>query len=98
MPWWQDCHDVDMLRGVYKYGFGNYQQIKDDPRLSWLEMSDKVWPPPEKITIRFKKLLAEFHKPRNFKEVPKELHTGLTIMQKIDVILQLLDRPMPSTT
>ena len=45
-----------MLWGVYKYGFGNYQIIKDDHRFSWYEV-DKPWPLPERITKRLKKLL-----------------------------------------
>jgi hypothetical protein len=47
------------MRGVYKYGFGNYQLIKENHRMSWIEMNDKVWPPPEKITKRLKKILSE---------------------------------------
>jgi hypothetical protein len=57
VQWWQLCHDIDLLRGVYKYGFGNYQMIKENQRMSWVEMNDKVWPPPEKITKRLKNLL-----------------------------------------
>ena len=30
--WWQRNNDVDLIAGVYKYGFGAYSQIKDDKR------------------------------------------------------------------
>jgi len=23
-PWWQRSHDIDLIYGVYKHGFGNY--------------------------------------------------------------------------
>jgi hypothetical protein len=47
------------MRGVYKYGFGNYQKIKDSPKMSWTEMSDKVFPTPDKFTKRLKKILKD---------------------------------------
>ena len=37
-PYWQRCHDVDLILGVYKYGFGNYQQIKEDKKFSWADL------------------------------------------------------------
>ena len=27
--WWTKKHDIDLLRGVYKYGYANYQTIRN---------------------------------------------------------------------
>lgn len=67
--------------------------------MSWIEMNDKVWPPPEKITKRLKKILNEVgrQKTNNFNTVVSESQTGLSKSQKIDIILKLTNRGLMST-
>ncbi len=36
--WWTKKHDVDLLRGTYKYGYANYPQMKVDPEYSFVEL------------------------------------------------------------
>lgn len=39
--------------------------IKDDHRLSWMEVQDKNWPPVEKITKRLKRIVSETGKSKD---------------------------------
>lgn len=86
--WWQQCHDDDLLKGVHRHGYGNYQQIKDDWRLSWFEV-DSAWPAPEKLTVRFKKLV--YLEPE---EVPV-FSSGLSSNLKTEVVMHLTDYGLP---
>jgi hypothetical protein len=33
--WWTLRHDVDLLFGTYKYGYANYQAMRNDLKLSF---------------------------------------------------------------
>jgi len=35
---WTDCEDASLLRGVYKYGVGNWDAIRMDPELKLSEV------------------------------------------------------------
>ena len=76
MPWWQNCHDIDLLWGVYKYGFGNYHIMKEDRKSSWFDVKseEKAWPEVEKITKRLKKIVGLVRNTENliFEGVKKE--------------------------
>jgi hypothetical protein len=59
-PWWHICHDVDLLRGVYKYGYSNWHLVKEDHKMSWYYDTDRAWPQPDRITVRLKRVVAEW--------------------------------------
>lgn len=70
--WWTKKHDVDLLRGTYKYGYANYPQMKADPEYSFNELEKSIkkltsitfiassyteFPNADTITRRLKKLI-----------------------------------------
>jgi len=40
---WTDAEDASLLRGVYKYGAGNWDAIRMDPELKLSEVSFFCW-------------------------------------------------------
>ncbi|KRX05591.1 hypothetical protein PPERSA_12769 [Pseudocohnilembus persalinus] len=59
--WWSKKHDTDLLRGVYKFGYANYSQIKSYPDYCFqeLEITNQYssFPNSDNLTRRLKKLL-----------------------------------------
>jgi len=90
--WWQKCHDIDLLWGVQKYGFGNYHLMREDRKLTWYDVKaeEKQWPEVERITKRLKKII---HLVRNCEDLRfdgikiENSKTGLSINNKIEVIV-----------
>ena len=33
--WWAPRHDIDLLIGTYKYGYANYQAMRQDSELTF---------------------------------------------------------------
>lgn len=100
--WWQRSHDVDLLQGTYKYGFANYQSIKEDKKLCWSDVinqasdqvcDDKSFPAPEHLTKRLKKLLSIAMRVEsfNFEKVSTPEKTGLNLSEKTQVTKILTD-------
>lgn len=60
-PWWTRAHDVDLLRGTYKWGYGNYNMMRDDPKLCYSQLNKEdayyMFPLAELVTKRLKKLI-----------------------------------------
>ncbi len=89
--WWQKCHDVDLLWGIYKYGFGNYHILREDRKLSWFDAKseDRQWPEVEKLTKRLKKIVAIFRntEPLKFDSAKVEVtKSGLSERSKVVAI------------
>ena len=61
VSWWTKLHDIDLLRGTYKYGYANYMDIKADKKLcfSSLEKNNQIkdFPSADSITRRLKKIM-----------------------------------------
>jgi len=61
--WWTRNHDIDLIFGTFKWGYGNYQLMKDDSKLSFsrLKSNDSYYsfPIAELLTRRLKKM-AQF--------------------------------------
>ena len=36
--WWTKKHDIDLLRGIYKYGYANYQTIRNATEFSFRDL------------------------------------------------------------
>ena len=58
--WWTRKHDIDLIFGTFKWGYGNYNIIKEDPKLSFSKLksgdSYYAYPLAENLTRRLKKL------------------------------------------
>ena len=61
VSWWNKIHDIDLLRGTYKYGYANYVAIKSDKKycFSTLDQNslNKDFPSADSITRRLKKII-----------------------------------------
>ena len=60
--WWTLRHDIDLILGTHKYGYANYQSMRQDPSLSFLKTEQVQWqftefPNADNITRRLKKLV-----------------------------------------
>lgn len=63
---WTKKHDVDLLRGTYKFGYANYPSMKNHPDYSFREL-EKIpgyseFPNADTITRRLKKLAQQIAK------------------------------------
>ncbi len=60
-PWWTRKHDIDLIFGTYKWGYGNYQMMREDHKLSYCKIDKEdsyyMFPMAELITKRLKKLV-----------------------------------------
>lgn len=56
--WWTKKHDIDLLRGIYKYGYANYQTIRNAPEFSFRDLEKSLFC--ETIIISFKIILFLF--------------------------------------
>jgi hypothetical protein len=104
--WWTRTHDIDLLRGTYKYGYANYQMMRNDPKLSFSKLekdsSFQEFPNADTITRRLKKLIQiiiksesnngiiSFEDRKNLKEP-----TGFTLEEKNAFITFLIDFGVP---
>ena len=61
VSWWNKIHDIDLLRGTYKYGYANYTDIKTDKKLCFSNLDqnnlNKDFPSADSITRRLKKII-----------------------------------------
>ena len=75
--WWTPRHDIDLIIGTHRYGYANYQQMRQDPELSF-QLTDQVgwqyqeYPQADNITRRLKKLVQIFGKPEYQSEIKFE--------------------------
>lgn len=104
--WWTRTHDIDLLRGTYKYGYANYQQMRSDPKLSFSKLekdsSFQEFPNADTITRRLKKLIQiiiksessngviSFEDRKNIKEP-----TGFSLEEKNKIVEFLIDYGVP---
>jgi hypothetical protein len=104
--WWTRTHDIDLLRGTYKYGYANYQMMRSDPKLSFSKLekdtSFQEFPNADTITRRLKKLIQiiiksesnngiiSFEDRKNIKEP-----TGFTLEEKNKIVQYLIDQGVP---
>jgi hypothetical protein len=67
--WWTKSHDIDLLRGTYKYGYANYNMMRSDPKLSFSKLEKdsnfQEFPNADTITRRLKKLIQIIVKSEN---------------------------------
>jgi len=104
--WWTRSHDIDLLRGTYKYGYANYQLMRMDSKLSFSKLEKdsnfQDFPNADTITRRLKKLiqiiiksennngLISFEDSKNTKEP-----TGFTLEEKKVILDVLIDFGVP---
>lgn len=104
--WWTRTHDIDLLRGTYKFGYANYQMMRSDPKLSFSKLekdtSFQEFPNADTITRRLKKLIQiiiksesnngiiSFEDRKNIKEP-----TGFTLEEKNKIVQYLIDQGVP---
>lgn len=100
--WWQRSHDVDLILGVYKHGFGNYQLMREDKKFCFTDIpvnvpgepiEEKHFPPPEFLTKRLKKMLliaAKIDK-FDFEKVGLPERTGIKLDEKFLITNLLTD-------
>ena len=104
--WWTKTHDIDLLRGTYKYGYANYQLMRSDPKLSFSKLekdsSFQEFPNADTITRRLKKLIQiiiksesnngviSFEDKKNTKEP-----TGFNLQEKNKIVSHLIDAGVP---
>lgn len=103
--WWTNSHDIDLLRGTYKYGYANYPLMRQDTKLSFskLEKNDSFqeFPNADTITRRLKKVIMKiiqndtdgtlsFDENPNMKEP-----TGFTLEEKNNVVDYLINFDIP---
>ena len=104
--WWTRTHDIDLLRGTYKYGYANYNLMRADTKLSFSKLekdsSFQEFPNADTITRRLKKLIQiiiksessngiiSFEDRKNIKEP-----TGFTLEEKNKIIEFLIDFGVP---
>jgi hypothetical protein len=56
--WWTADDDRNLLLGIYKHGYGNFNEIRQDPEFQFSPVpSDEEFPNQEKLNKRVKKLL-----------------------------------------
>ena len=59
--WWLRKHDIDLILGTYKWGYGNYQVMREDPKLAFFRLNKNdsyyTFPLAENVTRRLKKLI-----------------------------------------
>jgi len=64
--WWVKKHDIDLILGVYKYGYANYSAIKAAREYCFAELdrADKYndFPSADNLTRRLKKLMQTINK------------------------------------
>ena len=69
--WWSRQHDIDLLRGIYKYGYANYTEIRDCPDYSFYQHEQNNiyndFPSSDNSTRRLKKLMAAIMRIENEK-------------------------------
>ena len=106
--WWQRSHDVDLIFGVYKHGFGNYITIREDKTFGFNELpqnqpsegiDDKSFPLPEHMTKRLKKILliaAKIDK-FDFEKVILPERTGIKLDEKFLITNFLTDKGLDSS-
>ncbi|CDW85164.1 f y-rich n-terminus family protein [Stylonychia lemnae] len=101
--WWSRKHDIDLVLGTYKWGYGNYQMMREDPKLSYCKINrndtNYMFPMAENITKRLKKLVqlvsrieGEFDFEGQTK--PSE-HSGFSFEEKNGIIEILGDYGIP---
>jgi hypothetical protein len=103
--WWTRTHDIDLLRGTYKYGYANYNMMRSDPKLSFSKLekdsSFQEFPNADTITRRLKKLIQIIVKSENngvisFEDRKNiEEPTGFTLEEKNSIINFLIDYGVP---
>jgi hypothetical protein len=105
--WWSRIHDVDLLRGTYKYGYANYQQMRLDPKFSFCKAENEStfqdFPIADNITRRLKKLIQIIVKIESNnggavsfeKASSNKESTGFTLNEKIKIFEYLKDKGVP---
>ena len=74
--WWSRQHDIDLLRGIYRFGYANYADIRDCDEFSFYQMEQNnldqnnvfhEFPSSDNATRRLKKLMGAIMKVENEK-------------------------------
>ena len=68
--YWERIHDIDLLRGTYKYGYGNYSLMRKDTKFSFYILdknSFQEFPNANSITRRLKTITQMIMKNDNIK-------------------------------
>lgn len=60
--WWTRAHDIDLIVGTFKYGYANYQEMRDDKEFGF-SLLEKMcpftsFPNADTLTRRLKKLVS----------------------------------------
>ncbi len=105
--WWTRTHDIDLLRGTYKYGYANYNLMRQDPKLSFSKLDKESnyqdFPSADNLTRRLKKLIqiiVKYEQSNNGvisfveKKITKD-PTGFSLEEKNDILKYLIDKGIP---
>lgn len=110
--WWTRTHDIDLLRGTYKYGYANYQLMRSDQKYIFSkfekESSNNLqeFPSADTITRRLKKLvqiIVKYEQSNNgvisfCEKVVNKDPTGFSLDYKYKILSYLIDKGVPLTS
>ena len=80
--WWNEAHDRALICGTFKWGFGKYNDIRDDEELAFAwDFKGKVAPEEEKkkklrMTLRYLSMRVGMEICLEFKSLSKEASTA----------------------
>ena len=103
--WWTRKHDIDLVFGTFKWGYGNYNVIKEDPKLSFCKLKSNdsyyAYPLAENLTRRLKKLaqlISRVDGQYDFEGVLRASeNSGFSFDEKAAIIQVLGDYGVPYT-
>ena len=101
--WWTRSHDIDLLRGTYKYGYANYSLMRKDNKFSFSKLdknSFQEFPNADTITRRLKKIVQIIMKSDNCNSLSdneKDIKesTGFTLEEKNNIVDYLINFGIP---
>lgn len=108
--WWTRTHDIDILRGTYKHGYANYQQMRNDPKFTLSKVENESnfqeFPNSDNITRRLKKLIQSIVKVESLNngvisfEETKNVKdpTGFNLEEKQQILKYLINKGVPVTS
>lgn len=107
--WWTRTHDIDILRGTYKYGYANYQLMRNEPKFSFTKLENETnfqdFPSADTITRRLKKLIQIIVKCESnnngiisFEGTKNNKDpTGFSLEEKKNILYFLINKGVPVT-
>ena len=86
--WWTKSHDIDLIRGIYMYGYANYNLIRRDPNLIFNKLDNnnciQEFPNADLITRRLKRIVHSIMKA--FPDLIKNVHETIENGNNLEII------------